>query len=378
MIAVAVLALAGCREERQHHTAKPLSPPAPAAMPVAAVKVARGDVPLEPIYPAVLSGSLEIRVQAQVGGILKGQLYEEGKPVTQGAQLFQIDEEPYSIALDRANGALAQAASDREKAKLDYDRMAALWERKAVSRKDYDDAVAAYGSAKAAVQVATAGVRAAEVDLEYAKVRAPISGLTSIAIPDIGALIQPGDDLTGIVAFDPLFVDFSIPAAELAGLKRSIADGDVTTDGPVFKFQVIVPHGVQPTVPAQLIFRDNSQDPNTASVRMRASLPNPDNAPNLLPGQFVRVKLLGTRRANVLSVPATAVLFTPKGPIVYVIGDDGTVKAASVKVESQGSLYIVREGLNGGETVAAGGLVKLRNGMKAVPRFAENASQGKP
>lgn len=360
-----------------------------AALPVMAVKVVKEDLPWNIEYPAQVAGSLQIQVRAQVGGILKARLFNEGAYVEQGTQLFQIDPQEYEVALERAQGSLAQAQSDVNRTKRDYERMKKLRVDNAVSQKDYDDSLSAYEAAQAAVQVAQAGVNDAKINLQYTKVLAPISGITGKEAQSVGSLISPAGNglLTTMVQIQPLWVNFSMPAAQFYKLAAGYLDGTIALSegnqsSSVYVEAVTSDGRVYPEK-GSIIFFDSTEDAKTSSLAMRAEFPNPTNKRMLMPGQFVRVRLIGAVYKDAVLIPSSAVLSTPTGNLVYIVKEDNTLVSQPITAQLQDNLYIVTEGLKGGETVVSEGLIKIRPGMKvaaqlkdfSIPAPAESPAQ---
>ena len=348
-----------------------------AALPVSAIKVLKTDLPWNSEYPAQVVGSLQVQVRAQVGGILKARLFDEGAYVEQGTQLFQIDPAEYEVALQRAEGALAQARTDVNRTRRDYERMKRLREDNAVSQKDYDDSLSAYEAAQAAVKVAQAGVSDAKINLEYTKVLAPISGITGKEAQSVGSLVSPAGEgglLTTMVQIQPLWVNFSMPSSQFYQLAKGYTDGTISVDakeGKNIYVEALMSDGRVYPEKGSIIFFDSSEDTKTSSLAMRAEFPNPGTQRMLMPGQFVRVRLIGATYKDAVLVPASAVLSTPTGNLVYIIGADNTVKSQPVKVQLQDNMYIVSEGLKGGETIISEGLIKIRPDMKVTPQLKD-------
>lgn len=342
----------------------------PDALPVSVVKVLKTDLPWNIEYPAQVAGSLQIQVRAQVGGILQARLFDEGAYVQQGTQLFQIDPQEYEVALERAQGTLAQAKTDVNRTKRDYERMKKLRADNAVSQKDYDDSLSAYETAQAAAKVAQAGVNEAKINLQYTKVLAPISGITGKEAQSVGSLISPAGNglLTTLVQIEPLWVNFSMPSAQFYQLAQGYSEGTIAlkegNNQDSIYVEAITPDGRVYPEKGSVIFFDSTEDAKTSSLAMRAQFPNPDNKRMLMPGQFVRVRLIGAIYKDAVLIPSSAVLSTPTGNLVYIVQDNHTVQAQPVSVQLQDDMYIVTEGLKGGETIVAEGLIKIRPGMQ--------------
>jgi len=352
---------------------------ADAVLPVSAIKVLKTDLPWNMEYPAQVAGSLQIQVRAQVGGILKARLFDEGAYVEQGTQLFQIDPQEYEVALERAEGNLAQAQSDVNRTRRDYERMKKLRVDNAVSQKDYDDSLSAYEAAQAAVKVAKAGVNDAKINLEYTKVLAPISGITGKEAQSVGSLVSPAGNglLTTMVQIQPLWVNFSMPSTQFYQLAGGFTEGTITlkegnSRDSVYVEATTADGRVYPQR-GTIIFFDSSEDVKTSSLAMRAEFPNPGSQRMLMPGQFVRVRLIGATYKDAVLIPSSAVLSTSTGDIVYVVQADGTAKAQPVKVQLQDNMYIVSEGLQGGETIISEGLIKIKPNMKVAPQMKDFA-----
>lgn len=368
MMGIVLCALCACKKQAAQEQN--------AAVPVSAVKVLKADLPWNIEYPAQIAGSLEIQVRAQVGGILKARLFDEGAYVKQGTQLFQIDPKEYEVALQKAEGSLAQAQSEESRTKRDYERMKVLRADNAISRKDFDDSLSAYEAAQAAVKVAKAGVNEAKINLEYTKVLAPISGITGKEAQSVGSLVSPAGNglLTTMVQIHPLWANFSMPSSQFYKLASGYLAGTITLDekgeSPLYVEAITSDGRVYPEK-GRIIFFDSTENVKTASLAIKAEFPNPKNQRMLMPGQFVRVRLIGATYKDAVLIPSSAVLSTPTGNLVYVVDENNTLKAQPITAQMQEDLYIVTEGLKGGETVISAGLIKMRPSMKVMPKIEE-------
>ena len=366
---------------------------APQAAAVNAVSVIQQDYPWTMEYPAQVAGSLDVQIRAQVGGILEARLYNEGEFVEQGKQLFQIDDKEYVVALEKARGSLAQAQAEVKRNKRTYQRMKTLRAENAVSQQDYDNALSAYETAQANVQVAQAGVNNAEINLGYTKVTAPISGIAGKENQTVGSLISAAGEsglLTTMVQIDPLYVNFSMPGSQFEKLTQGYREGTISMgnadnpqmlkdmnyrekaveDVPIY-VEVLLSNGKEYPQRGKLIFFDSSENTQTSSIAIKAEIANPARTRELIPGQFVRVRLVGAVFKNAVLVPASAVLVSPNGLTAYVIKEDNTVELRSVEGQLQNDMYIVSSGLKAGERVINGGLVKIRPGMLVAPTMQE-------
>ena len=365
--------LAACGDDS---SAQMTPPPAE----VVVVSVARGEVPIELSYSGRTAGSREVEVRARVSGILLRRLYEEGSAVEQGEVLFRIDPEPFRAAAAQARAELAVATAERDEARRNRDRLVPLFEKRAVSQRERDEAVSAFEIGEANVAAAQARLRTTQLELGYTEVRAPIAGLTSREAQSEGSLVTAGDDsslLTRIVQTDPLYVEFSIPENEAALLRDGLASNAPPT------VRLKLDNGGEHATPGTLTFVDNAVDTASGTVRARAVLPNPGVA--LLPGQFVSVRLQGVSLMAAVSLPRRAVMTSTNGSFVWVVGKGQVVELRPVVLgRAFGEQTIITEGLNGGERVIVEGVLKVQPGAtvkivnpaKPGTRTAESSPAG--
>jgi membrane fusion protein (multidrug efflux system) len=334
---------------------------APPALPVSVIPVEPREVPVSFDAVGRTEGSREVQVRARVAGILEKQLYTEGDSVKAGTVLFQIERAPFEIELAQARGTLAQEIARQELAGKEAERLKMLADRRAISQKEADQAISALSQSSAAVQVARARVRQAELNLSYTTVAAQIDGITGRAVQSIGSLVSPTNDtalLTTITRGDPLWVRFSLSEAEFAtvrGAEKTVQVKLETADGRPYP------------QPAHVNFSGSTVDAATGTVQMRAEVPNPDLG--LLPGQFVRVRVIaGTQQAIV--VPQTAVMQNEGGRFVWLAADGKAVQRPIRAGNWLGQDWIVLEGLKAGDPVILDNLVRLRPGAAVAPKKA--------
>jgi membrane fusion protein (multidrug efflux system) len=354
LIVALAAAAAACSDgaARQQKDAKAA---APAAVEVTTLRVEPRDVPVAFDAVGRTEGSREVQVRARVSGILERQLFSEGDSVKAGAPLFRIERAPFEIELQQARGALAQETARQELAQQELARLKGLADRRAISQKEADQAASSAQQSAAAVQIARARVRQAELNLSYTTVSAPIGGITGRALQSVGTLVQPSNEsalLTTITRGDPIWVRFSLSEAEFARLRGSdrseVEVGVELADGKPYQHK------------GKLNFAASTVDGNTGTVQMRAELPNPKQ--QLLPGQYVRVRMVaGSQQAIV--VPQTAVMQNDTGRFVWVAGGDG--KAVQRNIRAGGWLgedWVVLDGLKAGEAVIVDNVARLRPG----------------
>jgi membrane fusion protein (multidrug efflux system) len=335
---------------------------APPAVPVSVIEVAPREVPVSFEAVGRTEGSREVQVRARVAGILEKQLYTEGDSVKAGAVLFQIERAPFEIELAQARGTLAQERSREELAQKEAERLKLLADRRAISQKEADQAMSAVSQSSAAVQVARARVRQAELNLSYTTVAAPIDGITGRAQQSIGSLVAPTNDsamLTTLTRGDPLWVRFALSEAEYATVRANDAKG--------VRVQLELADGKPYAGEAKVNFTGSTVDAATGTVQMRAEVPNAELV--LLPGQFVRVRVIaGTQRAIV--VPQTAVMQNEGGRFVWLAADGKAVQRSIRAGSWLGSDWVVLEGLKAGDPVIVDNLVRLRPGAAVAPKKA--------
>lgn len=353
-----------------HAAEAPKGAPGGAMAPLVTVMTIEAkDIPLPLEYSAQTAGSREVEVRARVGGILEERTYVEGSMVRKGQKLFQIDPSTYKAALDQAKGELAQTQARFHQSKVTSERIVRLYAEQVVSRQERDDAVAGFEASKADMEAATAKVADAQINLDWTSVTAPISGLTSKETVSEGNLIdmsREGSLLTTIVQTDPLYVNFAMPGTEFLKLRKMIEAGKLTV--PVnngFVASLTLSDGTAFPHKGVITFMDSQEDPSTASVRARASFPNPDNA--LYPGQFVRITLHGTVIHNAIAVPQSAVLTTQQGTICFTLDEKNNAVLKPVVVAGNlGNFAIIEKGLEKGDRLVVEGILKVKPGSPVI------------
>jgi len=329
-------------------------------IPVAVEEVKPHDVAIEFEYPAQTAGSREVEVRARVSGILLKRNYEEGATVRPGQSLFSIDPASYEAAAARAEADVSSAEARLNNATRNAKRARPLYEAKAASQKDLDDAVSAEEVAGADLKSARAKLADARRDLGYTKVEAPVAGVTSRALKSEGTLIAgPQDLLTTVTQVDPIYVNFGLSEADQAALKRDAAAGKLVLpkDGR-FDVSIRMEDGHVYSRAGKLVFTDVRVNNQTGTSDARAEVPNP-NA-EVRPGQFVRVLLKGAKRVNAMTVPQRAVQEGPQGKVVYVIGKEGKAEPRPVTLgDWTGKEWVVLSGVAPGDKVITDGLMKV-------------------
>lgn len=354
---------------------------APPPAPVTVVQVEPSAMPLSIEYVGETAGFREVEVRARVSGILLKRTYTEGEAVKAGQVLFEIDPAPYQAALEQVRGGLAQAQAALNKAKADRDRMVPLFAKHVVSRRDYDDTIAAYDAAVANAQSARARVKEAELNLDYTHVTAPIAGVTSKGTQSEGSLVVAGSQsglLTTISQLDPMYVNFAYPEQDRLNLERLQHDGTLDDDGDNdWPVRLRLSDGSLYAKVGHVNFSDNRIDTRTGTIRARAIFDNPDE--RLLPGQFVRLILELGQLKDVLQVPQRAIVQAQADKMVMVVGAGDMIEPRTVTLGyTSNGMVLVKDGLKAGERVVVEGLLKARPGTKVAPSLATHAAPAAP
>jgi membrane fusion protein (multidrug efflux system) len=352
---IAVIALlAGCGDKKDA-----AAPGAGAKMPqpevgVITTKVER--IALETELPARAEAVRVSQVRARVNGVVLKRLFEEGSEVKQGQSLFQIDPEPYEAQLNSAQAELGKAQANLAQAAAQADRYKPLVAANAVSKQEYTNVVAAQKQGEADVANARAQVRIAQINSGYASVRAPISGRIGRALVTEGALVSASEatQLALIQQTSTMYLNITQSATELQNLRKNA--GSNTASVPV---TVLMEDGTEYPRKGKLLFSDMSVDPTTGQVTLRAQVDNPDN--QLLPGQYVRVRLSQAELPAGILVPQQAVTRSNQGDTLMVVSADGKITPRTITIGSQkGSNWVVLSGLKEGENVMVDGFQKLQ------------------
>lgn len=335
--------------------------------PVGVVKVHEEKLALSSeLFGKVLSTSVA-EIRPQVNGIILERSFSEGSFVKKGTKLFQIDPAPYQAALDKAKGALKEAEATIFSAQKLVSRYKRLIKTRAISKQEYDNAVAALQQAQAGVAVAEAEVKQAEINLAYTNVYSPISGYVGKSLVTQGALVTANQAtvLTVVRALDPVYVDLSFPTSEALALRKRLGEYQINEELTV----TLVLDQVNDVYEhkGKVISRELAVDEASGSISIRALIPNPDLL--LLPGMFVSAYVDQLGLGKQVLVPQMAVERDKNGdPNVWIIKEDGTVERRRIET---GVMYhqdwTVERGISPGEMVAVDNLSILKSGMKVSP-----------
>ena len=340
------------------------APPPPE---VSVVTVPMQTAPLTPELPGRVEPVRVAQVRARVTGIVQKRLFNEGSQVKAGQALFQIDRAPYEAAVDSAKAALAKAQANLMQASATVTRYTPLRAANAVSQQDFVNAQAAQAQAEADVAAAKAALRTAELNLGYATVTAPISGRIGRALVTEGALVSQTEatQMALIQQIDPVYVNATQSVIEVDRLRQQVS-GAGKPPAESAAVRVVLDDGSELPQKGRLLFADLSVDPTTEQVTLRAEVPNPSG--RLLPGMYVRARLVQGEIAGAVLLPQQAVTRTAQGDTVLVVGEGGKPGPRPVKVAgSAGKQWIVTQGLAAGDQVIVEGFQKMRPNAPVKP-----------
>jgi membrane fusion protein (multidrug efflux system) len=365
-----LLAVTGCKQE----TAS-MPPPGPPEVEI--VTVSTQSVADEPEFIGQAESSRPAEIRSQVTGILKEFYFQEGRDVKKGDRLYRIDPVPFEAAYASAKAKVAQAEARLVQAKQNLARVKPLLVEQAVSQKDVDDAIAEDLAAKAALQGAKADLIKAKFDFDNTLITAPISGMIERSKIYEGRLVSAQTDLLNVIhRLDPIYVIVSAPENYLLQRQRDLAEKKVESLD-TYQLKGVITFANGSTYPQEgtLDLLDVGLRTETGARQLRFVFPNPDRV--LLPGQFVKVRVKGYTKPAAILVPQRAVQQGPKGPMVFVVGQDDKVEMRPVQASGwQGNQWLIDEGLQAGERIIVEGIHKVAPGAPVKPVQANRQPGG--
>ncbi len=341
-------------------------------VPVQLAPVASQDFPIWLEGLGTVTAFQQVTVRPQVDGRLDKVLFTEGQVVKQGEVIAQIDPRPFLVQLHTAQGALARDRAQLVIAKKNHERYQGLQAQKLVAQQQVDEYAGQVAQFEGAVKIDLAAVEQAQLQLDYAQVKAPLTGMTGVRLVDAGNLVKASDNtgLVVITAVDPAAVLFTIPQDRLPSVSAALAKGDVPVE-------VWNRDGTSLLSTGKLAVLDNQVNQTTATLRLKALVPNPER--KLWPNAFVKARMLVETRAGALVIPAVAIQRGPQGAYVYVVGDDKTAQLRTIEVGTiVGDSATVTRGLQAGERVVVEGASQLRPGGKVAPVEPKRAGSNMP
>lgn len=314
-----------------------------------------------------VEASRSVAVRARVGGVIVARPFTEGQAVRAGEVLYRIDPTTYDAAWRSAKARLSEAEARLANAEANLSRLTSLLADNAISRQDYDNAEAEAKRARAAVEDARAAVDGARKDLDDTVVRAELNGRVGRAELEVGARVRgPDDVLTTIDVLDPIYVSFRPSGQQLLAWRHDARNARILSPGGSARVRAVLPDGSLAPAVGRLDFIDPVLDPSTGTQQFRATFPNAERL--LLPGQFVRVRLLGLTRDSAVLVPQRAVLQQMGRQTVYLVGQGDTVKLQDVNASNwSGDQWLIEHGLQAGDRVIVDGVQKIGPGLVVRP-----------
>jgi membrane fusion protein (multidrug efflux system) len=346
------------------------SPPPPRPTPtVGVITVKQEPVTLTTELPGRITAVETSEVRPQVAGVIRRRLFTEGSLVHAGQVLYEIENAPYRAALGSAEGQLGAAQSQINATRLMAQRYSQLVAVNAVSKQEADNAKASAQQASANVAAQRAAVEAARVNLNFTRIKAPISGRIGRSAFTAGALVQTGqaDPLATIQRTDTVYVDVTQSAAQLLDLRSAMQSGDLKRDVSSTRVQLLLPNGQTYPIEGRLQFSEVTVDQTTGAVTLRASFPNPNGT--LLPGLYVRARLIEGVRQQAVLAPQQGISRDPRGrATALVVNAQNKVEQRNVTTDRAiGDKWIVTSGLKAGDRLIVEGLVNLRPGATVKP-----------
>jgi multidrug efflux system membrane fusion protein len=332
------------------------------AMPPAAVTVVPAIARDVPIYLDEIghcTASENVTITPQVAGQIMQRNFIDGADIAKDQILFVLDKRPYQAALDQAQAMLAQNRATVEFDKIEFDRMQSLLDTKAVSKEEYDTKKNALDVAVAQVKASEAAVESAQVNLDFCTIRSPIDGRAGARLVDVGNVVKSDEgSLLVIQKLDPIYADFTVTERDLADVQKNMANGTLKT-------LVKLPSEPGDGAEGDLTFLDNAVQDGSGTVKLRATLPNPDH--HFWPGQFVNVRLILAIQKNIPVVPAEAIQLGQQGSYVYVVKSNSTAELHPVTLgQKQGDMVVIEKGVDAGDSVITVGQLAVVPGAPVM------------
>jgi multidrug efflux system membrane fusion protein len=353
MLGTALLAVslfAGCGKKSQPTFERP---PAPVTIAAATAQ----DVPLYIDAVGKIVAREVVSIQPQVSGRIVKIHFSDGADVKTGDLLFTIDPRPFQAQLNQSEANRAQAEAALSLAKVNFARVEAVSDPRAVSRQDYDTKKNAVEAAEAQLKLNRAAVESARLNLEYCTIRSPINGRAGQRNVDAGNVVSANSgSLLVIQRLDPIYADFTVTENELTAVQRNMSSR-------ALKVEVRLPDDSARPREGKLTFLDNAVQEGSGTVKLRATLSNGDR--QFWPGRFAKIRLVLETRQDAVLVPADAPQLSAKGSFVYVVDGDSSAELRPVKVgQRQGDLVVIEDGVKAGERVVVTGQLGVTPGGK--------------
>ena len=355
--------------------------PKPPPMNVATISIKTEEARIVSTLPGRVNALKDADVRARVDGIVQSIHFEQGSVVQEGQLLFKIDPDIYQARVNQAQAALNQAQATSRSARSLANRYATLVKSNAVSKQEYDNAMANSSQSAAAVEAAKAALDSAKINLSYTDVVSPINGVINRNLVTEGALVSAmgATPMAKVQQLNDVYVDFTQSTAELSSLRRALANGELERagDGESASVTLLLEDGTTYEQMGKLLFSGLTVDPATGKVNLRAIFPNPNNV--LLPGMFVRVEVIRGINKHAIMIPTQALQRRSDGGSNVLLVKEGKVVPTVVKESDViGSRTLISEGISVGDELIVEGFSKIGPGMPVNPVPWKNGSDAAP
>jgi multidrug efflux system membrane fusion protein len=358
LAAIFCSALAGC--SRGQKNAKASGPPP--SIPVGVATVKQRDFPVYLTGLGSVQAFNTVSLKTRIDGQITQVNFQEGQDVKIGELLIQIDPRPYQVALDQAQANLQRDEAQLNNAKVQYERMKALYQGGVIAKQDLDTQQASFGQFEGTIAADKAAIDSAKLNLTYTRITSPINGRIGLRQVDIGNYVQASatTPMVVITQLHPIAIVFTLPEDQLQAVRERMKQGTLQVDVYSRDDRTKLSTG-------KLLTIDNQIDATTGTAKFKAVFENPEN--NLWPNQFVNVHLLLETRKDAITVPVAAIQRGPQGTFTYLVDDNNTVQVRPVQVAlTQGNTSVIASGLQPGEKVVTDGQEKLQAGSRVTPQ----------
>lgn len=343
---------------------------------VSVITLERRDIPFGAESIGVTEPSRRVEVRVRVAGFISTRGYLEGTLVQQGDLLFEIDRRPFEADLDVARARVLEAEARLKLAESELERANTLLKTEAISQAEYDRRSADRDAANAMLKLWNAEVVKSDLELEYTQVRSPLTGMAGKPLVEVGSFVDRGTNglLTEVLQTDPMYATFKISEREFLDWKNDVASGAISLpEGGKATVRLLLVDGSEYEHPGTLNFEDIKMDLRTGTMEIRGEFPNPEQ--KLKEGQFVRARLAGWNRTQVLAVPQRAIIQTGQGTFVFVVGpeDRATLKPI-VPGQWIAKDWLIKSGLEPGDRVIVDGIATLMPGAVVIPEPMEETA----
>lgn len=357
--------LAGCSRDQKNAKA---SAPVP-AVPVGVATVKQQEFPVYLTGLGSVQAFNTVSLKTRIDGQITQVNFVEGQEVKQGELLIQIDPRPYEVALATAQANLQRDEAQLNNAKVQYERMNALYAGGVIAKQDLDTQQASFGQYEGTIAADKAAIDSAKLNLVYTRITSPINGRIGLRQVDIGNYVQASSTtpMVVITQLHPIAIIFTLPEDQLQAVRQRMHQGTLSVDVYSRDDQTKLSTG-------KLLTIDNEIDQTTGTAKYKAVFENPDN--NLWPNQFVNVHLLLETRKDAITMPVSAVQRGPQGTFTYVVDDKNTAQIRPIQLAlTQGATAVIASGLQPGDRVVTDGQEKLQAGSRVAPQGPANQSR---